>query len=86
MTTQAVLPMPFNAAQLELIKLFAAGINNEDLAQLRQILIDFKFSKVTQLADQILDKRNWSESDLAANAQKVKRSPYKAKRKKQNTL
>jgi hypothetical protein len=79
--TQNTFAMPFNAAQLELIQLFSEGISATQLVQLRQILIDFRFNRVSDLADEILDKRGWSAADLAKKARKVKRSTYKTKRK-----
>ncbi len=75
----AALPMPFNSAQLEILRLFAEGVNDEDMKQLRQILIDFRFNRVTALADKILDEKGWTAKDLAKNAQKIKRATYRAK-------
>ena len=79
MSAIATLSTPFNAAQLEIIQLFAEGINEDELTKLRQILLDFKFNRVTALADKIIDANGWSADDLARKAQKMKRTPYKAK-------
>lgn len=81
MVSTTTLPTPFNTAQLEILQLFAEGIDEKELALLRQILIDFKFSRVTALADKILDERGWSAQDLAKNARKIERTPYLSKRK-----
>jgi hypothetical protein len=67
--------LPFNPAQLEIIQLFAMGISEEELVRLRQILIDFKFNRVTTLADKILDAKSWSPAMLAQEAKKIKRTP-----------
>ena len=79
MSAVATLSTPFNAAQLQIIQLFAEGVNDDELTTLRQILIDFKFNRVTALADKIIDANAWSADDLAHKAQKMKRTPYKAK-------
>ena len=76
----ATLPMPFNSAQLEILRLFADGVNDEELKQLRQILIDFRFNRATEWADKILDEKGWTAKDLAYNAKKIKRTPYLAKK------
>ncbi len=81
MFSTATFPTPFNAAQLEILQLFAEGIDEKELALLRQILIDFKFNRVTALADKILDEKGWSAQDLAKNALKVPRTPYMSKKK-----
>ena len=81
MSASIALPMPFNAAQLEIIQLFAEGVNDDELTRLRQILIDFKFNRVTALADKIIDAKGWSAEDVANKARKIKRTPYKAKAK-----
>jgi hypothetical protein len=79
MTSAPTFPLPFNTAQIEILRLFAEGVNEEELTQLRQILIDFKFNRVTALADKILDEKGWSAQDLAKNAQKMERTPYRSK-------
>ena len=81
MSASVALPMPFNAAQLEIIQLFAEGVNDDELTRLRQILIDFKFNRVTALADKIIDAKGWLSADIANKAIKIKRTPYKAKAK-----
>ena len=74
MVSTTTFSTPFNAAQLEILQLFAEGINDKELAFLRQILIDFKFNRVTELADKILDEKGWSAQDLAKNAVKMERA------------
>ncbi|MEO0042694.1 MAG: hypothetical protein RL329_2142 [Bacteroidota bacterium] len=81
MSEMVQMSLPFNPAQLEIIQLFATGISEEELIRLRQILIDFKFNRVTALADKILDAKGWSTTTLAQEAKKIKRTPYRAKLK-----
>jgi hypothetical protein len=81
MSEMVQMSLPFNPAQLEIIQLFATGISEEELIRLRQILIDFKFNRVTALADKILDAKGWSTATLAQEAKKIKRTPYQAKLK-----
>ena len=81
MVSTATFPTAFNTAQLEILQLFAEGVDEKELALLRQILIDFKFNRVTALADKILDEKGWSAQDLAKKARKIERTPYLSKRK-----
>jgi hypothetical protein len=80
------LQQPFNSAQLELLQLFAAGISDQELVNLRQMLLEFRFQKVSNIADKILDAKGWTAEDLAQNAQQIKRTPYKAKQQQRKQL
>jgi len=70
-------PFPLNPAQLELLQLFAGGLTEEQLAELRRILLDFKFRRVTALADQFAEEKDWNSEDIAKDAQTIKRRPYR---------
>lgn len=65
-----------NDAQLELLQLFAGGLTNEQLIELRSILLDFKFRRVTELADDYVDKMGWTSEDISKDAQSIERRPY----------
>ncbi len=79
--TAAAIQTPFITAQLELLKLFAEGVNEQEMAELKRILLDFKFKRVSDLADKIIDEKKWSAKEIAVKALEMKRSTYKAKRR-----
>lgn len=79
--TAAAIQTPFNTAQLELLKLFAEGVNEQEMTELKRILLDFKFKRVSDLADKIIDEKKWSAKEIAMKALEMKRSTYKAKSK-----
>lgn len=68
---------PFNAAQQELLQLFAAGLSDEELRELKQILLDFKFRRVTTLADKVWDEKGWDDETVEKILQTHLRTPYK---------
>jgi len=68
---------PFNAAQQELLQLFAAGLSDEELRELKQILLDFKFRRVTTLADKVWDEKGWNDETVEKILQTHLRTPYK---------
>lgn len=72
----ANIPVPLNPAQLELLQLFAGGLDEAQLAELRRILLDFKFRRVTALADQYVDEKGWASDDIARDATSIQRRPY----------
>ena len=62
-----------NDAQRELLQLFAGGLSEEQMKELRRLLLDFKFKRVTELADKFVDERNWTSDDIAKDAQDITR-------------
>ncbi len=68
---------PFNAAQQELLQLFAVGLSDEEFQELKQILLDFKFRRVTALADKIWDEKGWNDETVEKMLQAHLRTPYK---------
>ena len=69
---QPVQPIPLQQltpAQLELLQLLAGGLTDDQLAELRHILLEFKFRRATALADQFADSNEWRSDDLAKDAQ-----------------
>ena len=69
--------MPFNAAQQELLQLFAAGLSEEELRELKEILLDFKFRRVTALADKVWEEKGWSDETVGKVMETHLRTPYK---------
>lgn len=65
-----------NDAQRELLQLFAGGLSEEQMKELRRLLLDFKFKRVTELADKFVDERNWTSDDIAKDAQDITRLKY----------
>jgi hypothetical protein len=70
-----------NPAQLELLQLFAGGLSEEQLSELRHILLDFKFRRVTELADKFADDKGWTSKDIAKDAKAITRRPYRRSNK-----
>jgi hypothetical protein len=73
------LTAPLNDIQLELLKLFSTGISNVELKELKQILVDYKFRRVTEMAARIRQDRNWTDNDLENLSKEHHRTPYKSK-------
>jgi hypothetical protein len=69
----------FNTAQVEVLQLLAGGLNEEELGELRQILIHFKFKLVSERAAKIAKARGWTQKDIDAISYGHRRTPYKSK-------
>ncbi len=78
---EAVLNKPFNKAQIELIQLLAQDLETEELAELRKLLVAFRFNLVEQRAERIAQAKGWTEEQVNQMSQEHNRIPYKAKQK-----
>ncbi|MBL7791230.1 MAG: hypothetical protein JNK77_02815 [Saprospiraceae bacterium] len=63
-----------NNAQLEILKLFAADLSDAELADLRRVLIDFRYRRLQQAIDQL----NPSQEDIEAWGKGHDRTPYRS--------
>lgn len=73
------LQAPFNEAQLEIIQLFGTGVSDEDMKELKQVLLAFKFKRVSQLADKISREKGWTDEFIDAIPDGHLRTPYLSK-------
>jgi hypothetical protein len=73
------LTAPLNGIQLDLLNLFSTGISTAELKELKQILVDYKFRRVTEMAEGIRKERGWTVEDIDNLSQEHNRTPYKAK-------
>ncbi|MEZ4952801.1 MAG: hypothetical protein R2825_04405 [Saprospiraceae bacterium] len=73
---QNTLATPFSNAQLELLKLFSSDLTDNDLEELKRILLAFKFKRVTQLADKIWEEKGWTNEDVERMLHTHMRTPY----------
>jgi len=58
------LQLPLTNTQLELLKLYATELSEEDLQELRDILANFYAKKSIQKADQLWDEKGLSDDDM----------------------
>lgn len=77
----AKLQTPFSDAQLELLKLFNTPLNKEDLSELKQILLDFKFRKLQQVIERDVEAKDYTSKDFIEMNKGHQRTPYQSNRK-----
>ena len=76
-----LLHTPFNNAQLELLKLFSTNLSEQDLQELKHLLLEFKFKKVTALADKAWEEQGWTNESVDKLLHTHLRTPYKSQEK-----
>ena len=74
-----ILDKPFNAAQIELIQLLANDLDSNELVELRQLLISFRFRLVEERAERIAKTKGWSEEQINQMSQEHHRISIKPK-------
>jgi len=72
------LKTPFNNVQLEILKLFSADLSEMELEEVKRILLEFKFKRVTALADEAWEKKGWTNEDIDQLLHSHLRTPYKS--------
>ncbi len=55
---------PLNRAQIEILKLFNQPMNDNDLAELKEILIDFLMDKLIKSADESINEQGLTIGDV----------------------
>jgi hypothetical protein len=73
-TAAAALPQPFNNIQLELLKLFADNVSNEDLLAIKELIARYFFEKAKDEADRIWEAKALDSHKML---QKHRRTPYR---------
>ncbi|HRI59480.1 MAG TPA: hypothetical protein PK228_07145 [Saprospiraceae bacterium] len=74
MSAPATIPQPFNNVQLELLKLFADNVPEEDLLAIKELISRYFFEKAKNEADQIWDAKGMDSHELL---KKHRRTPYR---------
>ena len=64
--------------QLELLKLYADNVSEEDLKQIKQLIASYFAQKAIAEADKIWDKNQWTDKDAVNMAAQHYRTHYKA--------
>lgn len=55
---------PLSNLQLELLKIYSNGIPDEQLKEIRKILVDYFFEKATSEADRLWDENGWTNDTM----------------------
>ncbi len=67
----------FNPIQLQLLRLFSHMHSEEELKELQQLLIQYRFKKLEEQAAKIYKEQGWTPEILEAMSNGHFRIPYK---------
>jgi hypothetical protein len=78
---QTLIKQPLTKLQLELLQIFARDIDENDLLEIKKLLVQFFADKAMDLADNVWEKNNWNEQDEKKFLNEHNRTPYIRKKK-----
>lgn len=62
--------------QLELVKLFSFEVSEDQMKELKQILVDYFATKITEDMDKLFEENNWDESKIEEWSTEHMRTKY----------
>ncbi|MBP8239114.1 MAG: hypothetical protein KAX50_04105 [Saprospiraceae bacterium] len=65
-----------NKHQLEILKLFSRELEDNDLIEIKRLIVKYLDQKITKMADDIWEKNNWTDEDMERLLKTHKRTPY----------
>ena len=67
---------PLTTLQLELLKLFARDVEENDLIEIKKLLIQYFANKAMDTADKVWEQNKWNEQDENRFLNEHTRTPY----------
>lgn len=77
MTTTAKTQPPFSNLQMELLRLFARNLSEEELLEIKLLLAKHFMDKAMDAAERAWQQNNWTTADAARLTHEHHRTPYK---------
>lgn len=77
---QSTLQTPFNAAQVEILKIFSQGLTDEQTEDLRQILIAFRFKLLDEHVEHVAKQKGLTLEQLNKASHGYLRTTYQSKK------
>lgn len=78
------LKTPFNPAQVEILKLFAQGLTNEQLEELRKVLIAFRFKMLDEQVEKVAKEKGLDMEQINEASKGHRRTPYRRQAQQTN--
>lgn len=70
---------PLSNMQLELLKVFSHELKEQELLELKQLLVQFFANRAIQAANQVWDEKGWTDEDVDRMLETKMRTPYESK-------
>ncbi len=74
----ASLKQPLTNAQLEILALFSENLSEQDMKDLHQWLLEFRYRRLQNTLNQLADEKGWTEKTFEEWGKAYLRTPYKS--------
>lgn len=71
---------PLNRHQLEILKLFSRDLEDADMLAIKRLIVRYLGEKVTRMADEVWEEKNWTNEDMKRLLNTHERTPYNSKK------
>ena len=72
------LKLPLSNIQLELLKLCADNFSDEELAEVKALLVKWRFQKLREAAGKVWEEKGWTAEDMERLRSEHLRTPYRS--------
>ncbi len=79
----ASLQMPFNSAQVEILKLFSQGLTDQQTEELRKLLIEFRFKLLDEHVVVAATAKGMTAKSIDEASKEHRRTAYEGKPKRE---
>jgi hypothetical protein len=69
---------PLTNAQLEVVQMFSLNLSEDELQELKHLLIAYKAARLSRKADEIWESKGWTQETMDNFLQTHMRTPYKS--------
>lgn len=73
---------PLSNMQLELLKLFSRDIEDNDVKEIKKLIVRYLSEKLANNANEIWEKKGWTNDDMEKLLNTHMRTPYEDNNKK----
>lgn len=70
------LEQPLNKHQLEILKLFSRDLDDNDLIEIKKLIVSYLGNKISNMVDNVWDEKGWTNEDMKKMLLSDKRTPY----------
>lgn len=70
------LKTPFTNLQLELLKVFSHDLSENELKEIKAMLLEYFSKKAISEADKVWDEKKWDEEKISSILRDSERTPY----------
>lgn len=69
-----------NSSQLEILKLFSRDLDENDLKEIKRMIVKYLSKKISKLSDEVWENKNWTNDDMEKMLISEERTSYKNKK------